>query len=308
MASADNYAPFYTFDQIIQTPFTDGLESTVNAAMSAVQGPLTAITVLWIIVTGILVMRGDVGVRSGVTRIITISIVVGILMSATLYDEYVVNFFTTGLPDYFASDFLGVTGTAPSAHSFDALWNSASKVFIIAENNMNFFNVLYCVELGLLQSLMVFPIGLVFLIYETARILTDIVVCIGPFLLAGYLFYATRGIADRFIGKLIGLALLTLLVDIVLSIIINGFITYVDQTMTNVAVASKPEAIIICTQLVIFLTIGSLITTFLPGIASFIGGGVSISPLAMISSATQVRNIVAPPRQPAHAVEEGVRR
>jgi type IV secretion system protein VirB6 len=173
---------------------------------------------------------------------------------------------------------------------------------------MNFFNVLYCVELGLLQSLMVFPIGLVFLIYETARILTDIVVCIGPFLLAGYLFYATRGIADRFIGKLIGLALLTLLVDIVLSIIINGFITYVDQTMTNVAVASKPEAIIICTQLVIFLTIGSLITTFLPGIASFIGGGVSISPLAMISSATQVRNIVAPPRQPAHAVEEGVRR
>ena len=38
MASADNYAPFYTFDQIIQTPFTSGLEETVNAAMSEVAG------------------------------------------------------------------------------------------------------------------------------------------------------------------------------------------------------------------------------------------------------------------------------
>jgi type IV secretion system protein VirB6 len=307
MPSADNYAPFYTFDQIIQAPFTSGLETTVNMAMSAIQGPLTDLTILWIIITGILVMRGDIGARNGVTRIITITLVVGILMSATLYNEYIVNFFTAGLPDYFASQFLGVTGTAPSAHSFDALWNSASKVFIVAENNLNFFNVLYSVELGLLQSLMVFPIGLVFLIYETARILTDIVVCIGPFVLAGYLFSATRSIADRFIAKLIGLTILTLLVDIVLSIIINGFTTYVDETLANVSLASKPEAILICTQLVIFLTIGSLITTFLPGIASFIGGGVSFSPLAMIGAAAQVRNIVYPGRHSISA-SEGVRR
>lgn len=291
MASADNYAPFYTFDQIIQTPFTSGLETTVNAAMSAIQGPLTALVILWIIITGILVMRGDVGVRSGVTRIITISIVAGLLMSTTLYDEYIVSFFSTGLPDYFASSFLGVTGTTPSAHSFDALWNSASQVFAIAENHMNFLNVLYSVQLALLQSLMVFPIGLVFLIYEATRILTDIVVCVGPFVLAGYLFDAARGVADRYIGKLIGLTLLTLLVDIVLAVVINGFVSYVDSTLGNVATASKPEAILICTQLVIFLAIGSLITCFLPGIASYIGGGISISPLAMAASASQVGSI-----------------
>ena len=74
MATADDYAPFYTFDQVIQAPFTAGLEGTVNNAMSAIQGPLTALTVLWIIVTGILVMRGDVGVRNGITRIITVSL------------------------------------------------------------------------------------------------------------------------------------------------------------------------------------------------------------------------------------------
>ena len=296
MASADNYAPFYTFDQIIQAPFTSSLETTVNAAISAVQGPLTALIVLWIIVTGILVMRGDVGVRQGVSRIITVSLVSAILMSATLYDQYVVTFFTTGLPNYLASTFLGVTGMAPAAHQFDALWNSASEVFAIAENDMNFMNVLYSVQLAILQSLMVFPIGLVFLIYESTRILTDVVVCLGPFVLAGYLFDATRGVADRFIGKLIGLTLLTLLVDIVLAIIINGFVTYVNSTLGNVAAASKPEAILICMQLVIFLAIGSLITCFLPGIAAYIGGGISVSPLAMISSAAQVGRFVRSPQ------------
>jgi type IV secretion system protein VirB6 len=134
---------------------------------------------------------------------------------------------------------------------------------------------------------MVVPIGLTFDIYETARILTDVVVCVGPFVLAGYLFAATRGVADRFVGKLIGLTLLTLLVDIVLSVIINGFITYVDNMQTSVAASTKPEAILLCTQLVVFLAIGSLITCFLPGIASFIGGGVSVSPLGMAMSAMQ---------------------
>ncbi len=287
MATAPDWAPFYAFDQIIQTPFTDGLQETVNAAVSAIQGPFTAIIVLWIIVSGILVMRGDVSVRAGITRIISVSVVVGLLMSTSLYNEYIISFFTAGLPNFIASALLGATGPAPSAHSFDVIWDSSAQVFSTAENNLNFFNVLYSVELALLQSLIVVPIGLTFLIYETAKILTDVVICVGPFVLAGYLFAATRQIADRFLGKLIGLALLTLLVDIVLSIIVNGFISYVDTTAANVATASKPEAILLCTELFVFLAIGSMITCFLPGIASFIGGGIAVSPLAMVASASQ---------------------
>ncbi|MDE2343412.1 MAG: type IV secretion system protein, partial [Betaproteobacteria bacterium] len=226
MPSADNYAPFYTFDQTVQLPFTNGMAATVKAAMSAIQGPLTAVVVLWIIITGILVMRGDVGVRSGITRVIGVSLVAGLLMSTTLYNEYVVSLFTTGIPDWLASTFLGVTGTQPTAHQFDAIWNEGIELFWAGEKNMNFYNVLYSVELAILQSFLVFPIGLTFLIYEATRIMIDVIVSIGPFLLLGYLFSATRGVADRFVGKLIGLTILTLLIDIVLSIIVNGDNTY----------------------------------------------------------------------------------
>jgi len=292
MASADNFGPFYVFDQTVQVPFTNGMNGTVNAAMSAIQGPLTALVVLWIIVTGILVMRGDVSVRSGVTRIIRISLVVGILMSTTLYNEYVVSFFTTGLPNWLSTTFLGVTGSQPSAHQFDAIWDQANILILEAHKNLNFYNVLYSVELAIVQDFISVPIFITFLIYETAKIMMDIIVCIGPFVLAGYLFDATRGVADRWIGKLIGLTLLTLLVDIVLSIIIDGDKAYFNVSMTSLNGATITDTITIVIQFFTFLTLGSLISVFLPGTASFIGGGVSISPMAMAQAAMGAGKLV----------------
>ncbi|OYY02156.1 MAG: hypothetical protein B7Y73_09545, partial [Acidocella sp. 35-58-6] len=124
-----------------------------------------------------------------------------------------------------------------------------------------------------------------FLIYETAKIMMDIIVCVGPFVLAGYLFDATRGVADRWIGKLIGLSILTLLVDVVLSIIIDGDQAYFNVSMTSLTGATITDTITIVIQFLTFLTLGSLISVFLPGTASLIGGGVAISPLAMVEAA-----------------------
>jgi type IV secretion system protein VirB6 len=303
MASADNYAPFYVFDSTIQQPFTNGMTATVSSAMSTIQGPLTAVVVLWIIVTGISVMRGDVGVRNGVTRIIRITLVVGILMSATLYNEYVVLFFTQGLPNWLASSFLGVTGVQPSAHQFDALWNSADELIRTAQQNLNFYNVFYSVELALCQDFVIVPIGVTFLIYETAKIMMDIIVAIGPFVIAGYLFEATRSIADRWVGKLIGLSLLTLLIDIILSIILNGDQAYFNVSMTNLSLATILDTITIVIQFLGFLTLGSLISCFLPAVASYIGGGISVSPLIMASSAMQVGRIASSIRSKPQTAE-----
>lgn len=292
MATADNYAPFYVFDQTVQQPFTNGMNATVTNAISAIQGPLTAVIVLWIIVTGVLVMRGDIDARQGITRVLSVCLVVGILMSAALYNQYVVSFFTVGLPDWLANSFLGVTGAQPSAHQFDALWDQANEFFRAASKNLNFYNVLYSVELGILQDLVVFPIGITFLIYETAKILMDVIVAIGPFLLIGYLFQATRGVADRWIGKLIGLAILMLLVDIVLSIIIQGDQAYFNSSMNSLTAATVIDTITIGIQFVIFLTLGCLITCFLPAIASFLGGGVAVGPLQMAVAAMQAGRTV----------------
>lgn len=292
MASADDYAPFYVFDQTIQQPFVNGMNATVSNAISAIQGPLIAATVLWIIVSGVLVMRGDLDARRGITRVISACLVLSLLMSSALYNQYVVSFFTMGLPDWLARSVLGVNGVQPTAHQFDALWNEANGFFRAASKNLNFYNVLYSVELGIMQDLVVFPIGITFLIFETAKILMDVIVSIGPFLLVGYLFQATRGIADRWIGKLIGLAILMLLVDIVLSIILQGDAAYFNKSMTGLTAATVIDTITIAIQFVIFLTLGCLITCFLPAIASFLGGGVAVGPLQMAVAAMQAGRAV----------------
>ena len=304
MDSASNYAPFYIFDLTIQQPFTNGMNATVSSAMSAIQGPLTTVIVLWVIISGIMVIRGDVDARSGVTRLIKVSLIVGILMSTTLYNEYVVSFFTVGLPDWLASSFLGVTGTQPSAHQFDAIWNEADILFANAEKNMNFYNVLYSVELGAMRDFVVVPIAVTFLIFEFAKIMLDVVVCIGPFVLIGYLFEATKGVADRWIGKLIGLTILTLLIDIVLSIILDGDRSYYNLSMTSLTVATVAETVTICIQFVVFLSLGCLITGFLPAIASYLGGGVSFSPLGMIASTMQTGRLIQAARSQSSTKKE----
>ena len=304
MYSASNYAPFYIFDLTVQQPFTNGMNATVSSAMSAIQGPLTAVIVLWIIISGIMVIRGDGDARSGVTRLIKVSIIVGILMSTTLYNDYVVSFFTVGLPNWLASSFLGVTGTQPSAHQFDAIWNEADILFANAEKNMNFYNVLYSVELGAMRDFVVVPIAVTFLIFEFAKIMMDVVVCIGPFVLVGYLFEATKGIADRWIGKLIGLTILTLLIDIVLSIILDGDRSYYNVSMTSLTIATVAETVTICIQFVVFLSLGCLITGFLPAIASYLGGGVSFSPLGMITSTMQTGRLIQAARSRSAAKKE----
>ena len=289
--------PFYYFDQVVQTPFTDGVAGTVNTAMSVVQGPLTAIVVLWIIVTGILVMRGDVGARTGITRLISVSLVVGILMSATLYNEYITDFFTQGIPNWIASSFEGVSGIAPSAQQFDTLWMKSTAVFGEVGQGVQWYDVIYNIELAILEIAVAIPIGVMFLIFEVAKIMLDVVVSIGPFLLLGYLFSATKGIADRFIGKLISLAILILLVDIVLSIIINGYTTYIADTMAIVTTnTNRAVDMAVIIQMFIFFAIGALVATFLPGLAAYFGRGVSVSPLAM---AMAVRSVASLRRAPS---------
>ena len=293
--------PFTDFDSFVQTPFTTGMLATVNSAMSAIQGPLTAIVVLWIIVSGIMVMRGDVSVRTGISRIVTVSLVVGILMSTSLYNEYVVNFFTTGLPNWIATA-VGTGQRTTQASTFNQMWASSQIVLEGAGKGMNSITQLVPeFELAILDVLLIVPIGIIFLIWEVAKIMTDIVVCLGPFLLAGYLFSATKSIADRYVSKLISLAILTLLVDIVLAILVNAINAYIATTSANIIAGqtqgwfgtteNASASVIVCLQLVFFLFVSSLITVFLPGLAAYLGGGISVSPMAMANAAMNVATL-----------------
>lgn len=289
--------PFADWDAFIQQPFTNGVAGTVQSSMSVIQGPLTALVVLWIIVTGILVMRGDVGVRTGITRMVGVSLVVGLLMSTTLYDEYVVNFFTQSIPNFIGTALSNGTATT-GPDTFYQIFLNTQKVFTQANLGISPVNIAAAVTFGILDVASTFPILVLFLFYELTKILMDLVVCVGPFVLPGYLFATTRGVADRFVSKLIALSILIVFVDVLLSIIDVAINTYCGDVVSMITSGQSAgwfgteenitTTIIMCLQLVVFLVLSAAPMTFIPAIASFIGGGISVSPLQVVNSIMNV--------------------
>jgi type IV secretion system protein VirB6 len=268
--------------------FSAGTANVVSEGISAISGPLTALVVLWLIVQGVLVMRGDVSVRSGVTRIIRVSIVVGLLSSLLLFSQYIVSTFQTTLPNWAANSITGGSGVGLTApQMFDRVWDESMKIAQAANAQLELWDVVDGVELALLQLAIGACLLIAFAVYEIGQIMLGIVIGVGPFVLAGYLFDTTRGIAERWIGKLIGLSLLTLLIAIALEIILQGDENYINAAAATGALDIQTSLAILL-QAMLFYALGAVIVVLLPGIAAYIGGGVSFSPASLVSIAYPV--------------------
>lgn len=258
--------------------FSTGTANVVSEGINAVSGPLTALIVLWLIVQGILIMRGDISVQSGVTKIIRVSIVVGLLSSFALFSQYIVDLFQTTLPNWAANAIAGGNGvgiTAPQL--FDKVWNSSMAIAQTADAQLKLWDVVDGVELDLLEVAIGACLLIAFAVYEIGQIMLGVVIGVGPFVLAGYLFDSTRGIAERWLAKLIGLSILTLLIAIALEIILQGDVTYIHAASTTGALDVQ-QSLAILMQAALFYALGAVIIVLLPSIAAYIGGGVSFSP------------------------------
>jgi len=274
---------FSDFANQYATIFSAGTSNAVSAGLSAVAGPLTAVVVLWIIVQGVLVMRGDVSVRSGITKILRLVLVVGLLTSFGLFSTYVVSLFQTTLPNWAASSIIGASPSGSDLPGmFDKVWDNCMAIAKSADAKLSTWNLSGALELTLLQGAIGLCLIIAFAIYEIGQIMLGVVIALGPFVIAGYLFDATRGVAERWLSKLIGLCLLTLLIAIALRIIVQGDVTYI-QAAAATGAADVESAIAILTQATLFFALGALITVLLPGIAAYIGGGVSFHPGQMVA-------------------------
>jgi type IV secretion system protein VirB6 len=94
-----NPTPFTNMANNFGVAFGTGTQTAITSMLAAVAASLLAAVTLWIIIQGILVMRGDIDARGGITRIIKVALVVGILTSSGLYTSYVQTLFITTIPN-----------------------------------------------------------------------------------------------------------------------------------------------------------------------------------------------------------------
>jgi type IV secretion system protein VirB6 len=273
-----DFNTFADFSNQYAQIFSIGTANVVAEGISAVSGPLTALIVLWLIIQGIFIMRGDISVQSGVTKIIRVSIIVGLLSSFGLFSEYIVDLFQNILPNWAANAIAGGNGVSITAPQlFDKVWNYSMAIAQSADTQLKLWDVVDGVELDLLEVAIGACLLIAFAVYEIGQIMLGVVIGIGPFVLAGYLFDSTRGIAERWLGKLIGLSILTLLIAIALEIILQGDVTYI-QVAAATGVLDIQQSLAILMQAALFYALGAVIIVLLPSIAAYIGGGISFSP------------------------------
>jgi type IV secretion system protein VirB6 len=288
-----NPTPFTMMDQDFGVAFGTGIQTAITSLLAAVATPLLACVTLWIIVQGILVMRGDMDARGGIARIIRVAFVVGILTSSGLYATYVQTSFMTTIPNWLATAAGGSVSATSTPQTFDNMWQVTEHTIESANAQLSNFDVVDAVSLAVIELCVAILLIITFAIYEFAIIVIGIMVAIGPVLIVGYLFDATKGVTDRWIGKLITYSVLTLLINVTLNIVLTGEKQYMRAMLAQQAqgAAAIPVEIQILISLVMFFAMGAFIIVSLPLIAAALGGGLGISPGAGIMRA--VTNIAS---------------
>ncbi|MGO7733151.1 type IV secretion system protein [Rhizobium leguminosarum] len=267
-------APFTITDALYGQWFELGLSNVQTQIRDSLVDPLRACIILWIAVQGILVMRGDIDARRGLTKIIMVTIVSAIVMSTTLYNENVRGFFQDTVPEYIENTLIEVPSEAAPV-ALDLLFVMGQSVFqsvameISPENDQDAM-ALYGAQLIFYGSLWT-TFGIIF----STSILTDVLLAIGPLALITYLFDATRDIARRWLAQLVNYAVLALLIKIVATLVISAQLAGLAAMAVLIkTLGATPAKVIGLYELDILLCSGNVLIVALPALASHMAGGV----------------------------------
>jgi len=264
---------FQSFSTQFDGPITTGVSKVVQSGISAVAAPLATALSIYIIIHGILVMFGKMDFYAGMTAALRASII-GALLTATYYQQYVTQPFLTDIPNWIASATSGVTGTTAGAQQFDTLFSAVEHLGAATlEQAGDFTDIDIRIEVVLITWGVSVALGIAYVIYELARMFMALAVCAGPFIVGFYLFAATRAITLRWIGFMVSVLLLGLLVSVLLQLMLAADSTFMLQAQSQ-AGAGLAEQVETLADILAFFLMSALLTIFIPTMAGSIGGGI----------------------------------
>lgn len=221
--TGQTFAPFTW----LYTQYTGTIQNSLNNAVAQLQttaaGPVSGLLVLLVMVLGFATMWGRMPVSAFFNRLVRVAIVVALIApGAVWYQTYVVGLFT-GLPQWLASSLTGVATTS-AAGVFDQVsftfWSHASAVW--SKLPWGFSALFFDAPiLGVCFAVVYGTLIIMFTVFLITQALTGLLLVLGPILVLGLLFDYTLAIFNQWIGRLITLALVTLAVDALVTLILG---------------------------------------------------------------------------------------
>jgi type IV secretion system protein VirB6 len=268
------------FDPVL----TGAATRVVSNAIAANAPVLTSALTLYVIVWGAMCAFGQVSMAAMIAAAGKAA-AISLLMTTAFFLPYVQTPFLTTIPNWIASATTGSPSNS-AATQFSQLWSAT--LHMEAEIYQQASGIVYIAS-RLQAGLIAIGIGMLlvidFFIWEIARWLMDVLICVGPFILWLYLFRATRSVPERWFGKMVGILILYGLVNVTMEVVITADMTFMASAQSaGGGIDLQIASLVSC---FIFDMFGTAMLIMCPLVASYIGGGVGL-PTPQIARVTRV--------------------
>lgn len=264
----------YLFDQV-ESPFLQSVGSLVTALISYAAAPLQISLVLYIALTGILVMRGQGGecVSGLLSRSIKFSIVAWFATNGSVYVSWFQDFFLNILPNDInnAVANAGNTGTI-SANSFDAVWNSAFLAGLNVWKLLDYWDVGEEIVIFGFWIAAILACIVAFSIWFLSHVILGLFIIIGPLMIGLVLFPATKPIFERWIGAMISCVILQVVTVIMVALTLRVETLLIQQILSSKGPNQFDQLRILLSGMIFFI-FAAIIAFQLPGFATALSGG-----------------------------------
>lgn len=278
------YSIFSYIVSAVETPLLVTIGQVTDAFVAYVSTPLRVLAILYIVITGIMLVRGELREPADVLlgRFLRLALVLFAVTGAGIYQEYVTNLFLITLPNSLAAALQGAGAQALDARQFDQVWLDAWAAGLEVWKNLDITDISEKLIVALFWLAAILSTIVAFAIWQVSRLILALLVAIGPLLIPAALFGPTRALFERWIGAMIGCIVLQLAVTTLLYIVLDVELQVVGQVVA-VGGTDDPMAMIrIMLSGVIFFSIAAYVALQLPALATAVAGGLHFHAGALV--------------------------
>lgn len=277
-------APFHFYEHLF-TDLNAALTTYVNDVAASVVGAISGVAytllMIYMMLWGWTTLRGMISepITDGATRLIRLTVIVGLAINAGRYGAYVSDYIMA-MPDVLAAKVAG--GSAISSVQYldtlmSNMYDFGSIYYNFAMANKS-YGIPDLSHLGI--AYIVWLVGLLATAYGAflfalAKMALSIVMGVGPIFVLSLIFEGTKKLFDAWVGQVLNYVFLVMLsaaaVKLILSIL-QSYLTAVGPLGTDPGLDQALPAIA-------FAAIGALVLTQVSPLASALGGGVAVSTL-----------------------------
>ena len=251
--------------------------NTVKVA-SALEPAIVTFGIVYVMVWGYLQLTGrmEEPFVTGLKRLITLAVVLGVALHLWLYNSVIVDTFYKA-PTQLAAT---VVGAADPVMTIDAIWNSGGAVAgylfsnggVVSDYGYYVAGMVVWFLVGLLCVYTMFLIAL-------SSIALSVLLALGPLFFAALFFDSTKRLFDSWIAQLTNYALITILTVMVATLLLQIVASYASQTAARGSgVATVDSLNMVLVAVLVFLVMRQVMP-----IASGLASGVSLNSFGTVS-------------------------